>query len=437
MTCPRNYVVREGEIGIYHTWSRCVQSAFLCGYDQRTGRDYSYRRDWIQQLLQYQAGCFAIDLGNYNILDNHEHLIVRSRPDIASRWSDEQVAWRWKMAWPEWKDGQWIREPTDQEIMELLLDPAKIDWIRRSLSSVSWFMARVKEPIARQANAETKTKGHFFEGRFGCRELVDAEGLLVCSIYVDLNQIRAGSATSLETSHYSAIQDRIRAYAQREAQASLAEFRAEENSEQYSLEARVIEQLLADCFLSPITPDAPLLLVPERPVLLPATVGKIVPAAPADQPAGKPADPDEPQPATSQPAAAVPQSTSQQARSAKPPVTREIHRRLLPTRRCRASDQCFLPMPFEQYRTIVDWAVQRHLQGTNVPPPDALTSRGADAERYWHAIEAFDSRFRTAVGHPDHLVSVLARRGQKWLHGIRSCAAAFTRGDPGAQAADR
>ena len=118
--CARREIVREGEIGVYHTWSRCVQRAFLCGQDPLTGHNYDYRRNWIERLLEYQAGVFAVDVGNYAILQNHEHLIARTRPDIAALWSDEEVAWRWKLAWPEWKEDHWSREPTDEQIQELL-----------------------------------------------------------------------------------------------------------------------------------------------------------------------------------------------------------------------------------------------------------------------------------------------------------------------------
>ena len=61
----RKDIVREGEIGTYHCWSRCVQRAFLCGYDPVTERDFDYRRGWIEDLLAYLARVFAIDVGNY------------------------------------------------------------------------------------------------------------------------------------------------------------------------------------------------------------------------------------------------------------------------------------------------------------------------------------------------------------------------------------
>ncbi len=78
----RKEIVREREIGVYHTWSRCVQRAFLCGLDPEIDIDFDdYRRDWIKSLLEYQARVFAVDVGNYSVLSNHQHLIVRTRSD--------------------------------------------------------------------------------------------------------------------------------------------------------------------------------------------------------------------------------------------------------------------------------------------------------------------------------------------------------------------
>ena len=86
----RKYIVREGEIGTYHCWSRCVQRAFLCGYDPVTQRDFDYRRGWIEDLLVYLASVFAIDVGNYSVLSNHLHALLRTRPDLAALWSAEE-----------------------------------------------------------------------------------------------------------------------------------------------------------------------------------------------------------------------------------------------------------------------------------------------------------------------------------------------------------
>ncbi len=209
---PRHHVVREGAIGVYHVWSRCVQRAFLCGFDPCTGRNFDYRRDWIERLLEFQAGVFGVDLFNFNILTNHEHLICRTRPDVVAKWTDEDVVWRWKLAWPTWKESlsRWEATPSDQAIRELLKQPEKVVQIRKNLSSLSWFIARCKEPIARLANREMNRSGHYWEQRFGARELCGDSAVLGCSVYVDLNQWKAGMVESLEESNYSAIQMRIR-----------------------------------------------------------------------------------------------------------------------------------------------------------------------------------------------------------------------------------
>ena len=85
---------------------------------------------------------FAIDVGNFNVLSNHAHTILRTRPDLTATWSAEEIALRWKMAWPEFLDGQWVREPTDEELDRLLANPEKVEQICRNLISLSWFMAR-------------------------------------------------------------------------------------------------------------------------------------------------------------------------------------------------------------------------------------------------------------------------------------------------------
>ena len=78
----RRDIVREGEIGVYHTWSRCVQRAFLCGYDDVTQTDFDHRREWIKKLLEFQASIFACDIGNPIFL-NRPARHAPGRPDSA------------------------------------------------------------------------------------------------------------------------------------------------------------------------------------------------------------------------------------------------------------------------------------------------------------------------------------------------------------------
>jgi hypothetical protein len=83
---------------------------------------------------------------------------------------------------------------------------------RSRLSDISWFMRLACQPIARMANKEDGADGRFFAHRFGCTRLESVADLLACSIYVDLNVIRAGVAATPEESAFTSAYDRIRAH---------------------------------------------------------------------------------------------------------------------------------------------------------------------------------------------------------------------------------
>jgi putative transposase len=101
----RRDIVDPDNPGIYHCYSRCVQRAYLCGYDQETGEKLDHRKQWIEDRQIFLASIFAMELQGYAILDNHMHHVIRTRPDIASEWSDEEVVRRWLRLHPS-RDGR-------------------------------------------------------------------------------------------------------------------------------------------------------------------------------------------------------------------------------------------------------------------------------------------------------------------------------------------
>ncbi len=213
MGLPRSQYVKDGEEGVYHCFSRCVRRAFLYGFDPLTNRDFSHRKEWIVDRLRHLAAIFAIEVCAYAVLANHYHTILRLRPDIVAAWSDWEVATRWLMLFPQHRtlDGT-AAPPADQDIRALTHQPERIALLRKRLCSLSWFMGRLNEFIARAANKEDKVKGRFWESRFKCQVLLDDAAIAACMVYVDLNVIRAGLAATPEESDFTSIQERIRSW---------------------------------------------------------------------------------------------------------------------------------------------------------------------------------------------------------------------------------
>jgi len=213
MGLPRSTYVRAGQEGVYHCFSRCVRRAFLYGFDAMTNQDFSHRKAWLVDRLRHLAAIFAIEVCAYAIMANHYHTILRTRPDIVATWSDREVAIRWLTLFPRHCAMRGAASPpAEEDICALEHCPERIAQLRQRLCSLSWFMGRLNEFIARAANKEDRVKGRFWESRFKCQALLDDAAIAACMVYVDLNPIRAALAETPEDSDFTSIQERIRAW---------------------------------------------------------------------------------------------------------------------------------------------------------------------------------------------------------------------------------
>jgi hypothetical protein len=203
MTIARTHLVDASVTRWYHCISRCVRRAFLLGEGD------SDRKLWIDNRLAELADIFSIAVGGFSVMDSHLHVLIRLDPEEAAGWSDEEVVRRWGRLFP----------PRDKSGLAIAVSNAWVEWrlkdaawvakTRERLQSLSWFMKCLKEPLARLANLQDKTRGFFFEGRFKSVAILDDESLLAVCAYIDLNPVAAGIAQVPEASEHTSIKERV------------------------------------------------------------------------------------------------------------------------------------------------------------------------------------------------------------------------------------
>jgi len=155
---------------------------------------------------------FALDIVSLAILSNHMHKQLRIRPDIVRKWSNREVARKWLFLYPKTKDKNGNAcAPKDKEINQITSDKKRVKELRERLCSLSWFNRYLKEKIAKRANKEDQVTGHFFESRFKSIRIATEAAAIACSMYIDLNPVRAGIANTPEESKYTSVWYRIRA----------------------------------------------------------------------------------------------------------------------------------------------------------------------------------------------------------------------------------
>ncbi|MCO7223082.1 transposase [Pleionea sp. CnH1-48] len=204
MTIARKELVDSHSPGFYHCTTRCVRRAFLCGVNEETGKDYSHRKDWIERRIQELSTLFSIDIYAYTVMSNHYHIVLHLDPLAPLQWSNDEVAERWLAIYPSKTD---IKRALRKEA--ILNSPETLALYRQRLGSLSWFMSRLNEPLAKLSNQEDDCNGKFWQSRYISQALLDEGAVLSCMAYVDLNPVRAKITQKLEESHHTSIKQRL------------------------------------------------------------------------------------------------------------------------------------------------------------------------------------------------------------------------------------
>ena len=225
-------------------------------------------------------------------------------------------------------------------------------------------MKSLCEPIARRANREDRCTGRFFEGRFKSQAVIDEAALLTCSIYVDLNPIRACIAATPETSDFTAAFERIAARQQQTLQQEMRTVASETPTDDAGMESA--STTARDAWLSPV-PDAD----------VPHALGDPLPCSP-------------------------PRRASNRGFL---PLTLDEYLELL-------------DWTGRQVRTDKRGAIPAAL----LPILERLQ---INAEAWVDTIEQFGRRFRRAIGRASSMTAFAGVRGKCWFQGLSASRMAF------------
>ncbi len=171
MTRPRKELISLADTPYYHITSRCVRRAFLCGVDHYSGQNYEHRRQWVVDRIRLLSSLFAIDVCAYAVMSNHYHLVLKLVPNQLKELSDDEIMDRWCALFKGPLLIQRYRQGDLLSTAELSTISDIVNVWRNKLSSISWFMRCLNQPIARQANLEDECTGKFWESRFNSQAL--------------------------------------------------------------------------------------------------------------------------------------------------------------------------------------------------------------------------------------------------------------------------
>ncbi len=185
-------------------------AAFLCGVDSYTGVCYDHRREWIRERLLFLDSIFGIDCLTYTISSKELHLVLRSRPDLVSRWNDDEVLRRTTRLFPSLpvNESQTFG-PSGAEPHSIKHDSKFLAERRQRLSYLSWWIRCTAQHIACMSNREDKVTGYFFESRSKTRLLNDEASLQDCPPELDLRPIHVALTENLEIGSGSRIEDHV------------------------------------------------------------------------------------------------------------------------------------------------------------------------------------------------------------------------------------
>ena len=173
--------------------TKYVRGLYLCGKGKSDEPDRSYRRNKLEVRIAEYFKHFAMSLLGQGIMSNHLHLQLVTLPQLAKSWSPEEVIRRacHVFEYTFRRKGVKNCSPTAAQLERLTADTHLVETMRNRLRDPSWFMRQLLWRLSWESNREDDVEGHFVDGRFDLRLVVDDVGIVMSNLYIDLNQTAA------------------------------------------------------------------------------------------------------------------------------------------------------------------------------------------------------------------------------------------------------
>ena len=189
--------------GYYLVTQKVVRGLRLTGVEPATGRDFTYRQRKLERRVCDLAGLYSIEVAEFTCGADGFDLLVRTRPDLASKLSDEEVVRR--MLQRSEKQLELKPAPSDEVVSEVVADAVRLGKLRARIANLSQFMGDIDESMARDVNRESGGAdrdvplGRLWHGRFQSVRVLDAPALLLAATHLETKKVVDGEASSLET----------------------------------------------------------------------------------------------------------------------------------------------------------------------------------------------------------------------------------------------
>jgi len=141
MTTARSKQICLEQTPWYHVTNRCVRSAFVCGYDSLSERDFTYRKQWIEDRLLFLFQVFCIKMAAFAVMNKYYHVVLEINRDQALSLDVAAVIDRWTQLYPTKPLIKRLstKEPLNDEGSQLIKD--KLTIRRYELGNISRFRA--------------------------------------------------------------------------------------------------------------------------------------------------------------------------------------------------------------------------------------------------------------------------------------------------------